>query len=582
MKRSIALFLTLALLFTALPLTVFAANGDGNIDGGGGGMGEGTGSNTWTPGMDGVRVTVINSDTMQPVTTPIDLTNKQPSITVHFKKVSKIHYRNGQSISPTIDAYTYYNPATPMPRVISTDGNVNIEAIKSYFCSEYAIMLIAEKTGMSYNTLINGKYKLLLEPVAYFKHNDINYAMTAHEAALFDNQTSGGLRKTMASLTHKNQPFAMFLEYADLGFSAYSGATNKNTTNDTIIDCLGLGIVRFKPDIPVVTPTGYDYEYRCNTDVITSVTLYASGEINPDKPASVTFYINGGSYTVNNIVIPEGESQLVWVKWHTPFTSQDITITVSSTRGSLSLSVIRVQVQNLEISDPPDPQATDTKGSWAAVNIPNRTTKTTASWGVWSATWYPYWVWISDWYWHDKSYTDSKGNYVSDGDWIDNGYWKDQGWYNFTRNNYSASLSASMSIAPDDKVPTSYGFTMKSGYGVKNTVTATISTTAPIAHYSYAQTAISYFPEFRYETYWRILDRTTNGKTAGFEFANNIYSTYNRRTHFSPIWFPDGHYTVNTHIFDIWTPAGMLSANLSDYVNISGNLYADWHIAKLR
>ena len=579
MKRSIAMLLTLVLILTALPINVLAADGEGNLDGGGGGLGEGTGTNSWTPGMDGVRVTIINEDTQQPVTVPIDFTNNHPTVTVHFRKVSKIHYRNGQSISPTIDAYTYYNPATPMPRIISTDGNVNIEAIKSYFCSEYAIMLIAEKTGMNYDTLIGGKYKLLLEPIAYFKHNSVQYAMTAHEAAMFDNQTSGGLRSTMASLSHKNLPLSMFLEYSDLGLPAYSGATNQSVSNDTIIAYLGMGIVRFKPDLPVVPSTDYEYEYRCDTDVITPITLYASGEINPDNPASVTFYINGGSYAVNNIVIPENESQLVWVKWHTPSTPQDITIMVSATRGGLSQATIKVRVQNLEISDPPDPQATDTKGSWSAAGIPSRTVKTSASWSVWSALWHPFWVWIPVWDWCDHSYTDSEGNSVSDGHWVDNGYWEDQGWYDFTRNNYSASFSASMNLAPDDKVPTASGMTMKSGYGVKNTATATVNTSAPLSHYSYAQSAISYFPEFRYETYWRILDRLISGKTASFEFANNKYSTYNRRAHFSPIWFPDGRFTVNTHIFDVWTPDGMLSVNISDYVNISGNLYADWHIA---
>ncbi len=88
-----------------------------------------------------------------------------------------------------------------------------------------------------------------------------------------------------------------------------------------------------------------------------------------------------------------------------------------------------------------------------------------------------------------------------------------------------------------------------------------------------------YFPEFGYGTYWRLLERLTSGTTARFQFAKNIYSTYNQRVHFSPVWFPDGSYTVNTHVMDIWTPAGMLAMNLTDDVTISGSLYDDWHIA---
>ena len=35
------------------------AVGDGNVDGGGGSMGQGSSQNVWSPGNDGVRVTVV-------------------------------------------------------------------------------------------------------------------------------------------------------------------------------------------------------------------------------------------------------------------------------------------------------------------------------------------------------------------------------------------------------------------------------------------------------------------------------------------------------------------------------------------
>ena len=214
---------------------------------------------------------------------------------------------------------------------------------------------------------------------------------------------------------------------------------------------------------------------------------------------------------------------------------------------------------DLSGNDPPDPKDTDTMGSWTASSVPSRETKTYAAWSVWWARWHPYWVWHST------------------GD--DDGYWVDEGWYDFFRDNYSASMTATTRIEPDEKVPTASGDLMKSGYGVTNTVTATVSTSAPLSHYTYGQTAVSYFPEFGYGTYWRLLERLTSGTTARFQFAKNIYSTYNQRVHFTPVWFPDGSYTVNTHVMDIWTPAGMLAMNLTDDVTISGSLYDDWHIA---
>ena len=562
MKRIFAFFLSLLLILGICPMSALAdTGGSGNVDGGGGSMGQGTSQNSWNPGMDGVRVTVIYSETQKPASASIDLTSKTPAIKIHFGKVSKIQYRDGSSISPTTSSYVYYNPAITMPRIISTGSSkASIEAIKKYFCDEIIVRYIAELTGISYDDLITGKYKLLLEPIAYFKHNGVMYAMTAHEAALYDNQTGGALRRTMTSLTHKNLPLAMYLEYSDLGFAAYSGPTNKTCSNDTIIAYLGMGIVRFEEQPPEQPePTDYDYEYRVDTDVITPVTLYAGSEINPDGPATVTFTIKGSTYRMNNIVIPEGDSQLAWVKWHTPSEPQDITITVRTNRGTLSQTTIKANVVDLSGNDPPDPKATDTAGSWRPSSVPSREQKSYAAWSVWWAQWHPYWVWHS----------------TGDGD----GYWVDEGWYDFFRDNYPASMTATTRIEPDEKVPTAAGNTMKSGYGVSNTVTATVSTSAPMSHYTYGQTAVSYFPEFNYTTYWRLLDRLSSGRTARFQFTENIYSTYKQRVHFSPVWFPDGSYTVNTHVMDIWTPAGMLCANLTDSVTISGSLYDDWHIA---
>ena len=562
MKRIFAFFLSLLLILGICPMSALAdTGGSGNVDGGGGSMGQGTSQNSWNPGMDGVRVTVIYSETQKPASASIDLTSKTPAIKIHFGKVSKIQYRDGSSISPTTSSYVYYNPAITMPRIISTGSSkASIEAIKKYFCDEIIVRYIAELTGISYDDLITEKYKLLLEPIAYFKHNGVMYAMTAHEAALYDNQTGGALRRTMTSLTHKNLPLAMYLEYSDLGFAAYSGPTNKTCSNDTIIAYLGMGIVRFEEQPPEQPePTDYDYEYRVDTDVITPVTLYAGSEINPDGPATVTFTIKGSTYRMNNIVIPEGDSQLAWVKWHTPSEPQDITITVRTNRGTLSQTTIKAKVVDLSGNDPPDPKATDTAGSWRPSSVPSREEKSYAAWSVWWAQWHPYWVWHST------------------GD--DDGYWVDEGWYDFFRDNYSASMTATTRIEPDEKVPTAAGNTMKSGYGVSNTVTATVSTSAPMSHYTYGQTAVSHFPEFNYTTYWRLLDRLSSGRTARFQFTENIYSTYKQRVHFSPVWFPDASYTVNTHVMDIWTPAGMLCANLTDSVTISGSLYDDWHIA---
>jgi len=161
----------------------------------------------------------------------------------------------------------------------------------------------------------------------------------------------------------------------------------------------------------------------------------------------------------------------------------------------------------------------------------------------------------------------------------DFGEWVDHGWYDFFTNVYTANLTGSSVITPDGKIPTASGNTMKSGYGVDNKVTASFTSNAPSGHVTGAQNAVSWFPEFRYGTYWRLLDLTVRGFSSQLEFKHNKYSTYNQRVHFSPVWFSNGSYTVYTWLIDAWTPEGMLSMNLNGSVNIQGSVFDDWHFA---
>jgi len=563
MRKRISMFMALVLLLSFLvPLTAHA-EGEGNIDNGGGGMGSGSDVNFWNVGDEAVRITVVRASDRLPVTSPVDFTNKTPSSTIiHFGKVSKLQYNGGASLSVKMNGYTYINPVQPIPRIISSgSGQASIDEIKRYFCSEYTLMRIADVTGMNYNILISGDYKLLLEPIAYMTFQGVKMAMTATEAALYDQQLNGGLRSKMVSLSHKNLPLAMFLETPDLGYPAWDGSTTTAASNTDIISSLGLGIVRFneaEPEPPEVTAT--DYEYRVNTDVITSVTV-RGGQSDPDHSVSVSFTIGGQTYNVGTIYYPAGDSQLAWVRWRTPPTPQTMTIRVSvSGGGSASQGTITARIVDLSKNEPPNPVADDRNDSYSAAAVPNKAQRTSASWGVWRPWWHAYWVWHG---------TD------------EDGYWCDHGWWEFDWLSYTASLSSSMSVVPDAKAPTTSGKTMKSGYGVNQTVTANVSTNQSSA-VTDAQTAVTYFPEWRYETYWRQLERTQSGYSSKFEFKSNKYSTYKRRTHFTPIWFPDGSYTPYTWLIDCWTPAGMLSMNLTDSVTIRGSLWDDWHIAPVK
>lgn len=577
LKRRIFTLILSVSLFLISGMTAFAT-GEGNINGGGGGMGSGTATDVWH-GQDGVRVTVVTADGSV-VSTPFDLSNANVANNiVNFGKICKLQYNSGSTLSPN-GSYSYSKPGIALPRIISSGSNsrASIEAIRRYFCSEYAAQVVASKTGIPFEDLISGSYKLVIEPIAYFTHGGRNYAMTATEAALYNQMSNGNLRRKMTSLTHQNLPLSIFLETPDLGYPAWGGTTTGKVSDSDILSALGIGIVSYK-DVPEEELQAPDYTYRVNTDVITSITLTSSAEVNPDDPASVTFHINGGTYTVNDIVMPAGGSQVVWAKWHTPLEPTTLTIQVSVSGASIAKTSFIAKIVSLEENLPPDPLATDTNPHFSTPSLPSNPQKTSASWSVWSAKWHPNWEWESDWDWkHGSHGSDCPADCTSShGHWVDNGEWVDNGWYDFTSTAYSAYLTGSMELHPDDIVPTAQGDNMKSGYGIKENATASFSSNAPDSHYAPAQTAVAYFPEFGYDMYWRLLS-CSGGLNATFAFKSNEFSTYNRNVHFTPVWYPDGtNYTVYTYIIDAWTPSGMLSVNVNDAVQIQGSLFDDWY-----
>lgn len=564
-------------------LTAYA-EGSGNVDGGGGGLNHGTKSYNW-PGnsYQGVRVTVVDAQSGAIVGGPIDFSNKDLSgisgKMIHFGKVSKVQYRNGAALTVQTSQYVCYKPAASMPKVISSNSSkASIAQIKRYFCSEGAASMVAAKTGMDMERLTDGSCKVVIEPVIYLIYNNLYFAMTATEAGLYNRMTGGDLGAHFPTVVMKNLALALFLEKADLGFSAYTGSRTTARTTDEMVQTLGIGIISYKGAPP--TETVYDAVYRIDTDVITSTTLSTTDEINNDARATVTFSMGGRSYQMAGVVLPKNGSQLVWVKWHTPSEPGEITINISTNKGRLATTTIRANVVDLNENPPPDPMADDRCDGYIRPSLPSGQNVTGLSWGVWRCWWHANWVWVSDWKWESGSHgaSCSADCTSSHGYWVDKGKWKDKGWYDYAWDNYSATLSAAMRIIPDEKNPTAAGNVMKSGYGINMTASAKVVSGAPSGYITEPQTAVAYFPEFQYTDYWRLLERTSPGYSAAFQFRVNEYSTYGRRTHFTPVWFPDGNYTVYAQVMDAWTPAGMLQIHLNDTLTVHGNLFSDWHV----
>jgi hypothetical protein len=569
---------------------------------------------------------------------------------------NKFKYRSGTGLnSVSFDSVTYIED-TPPPIPITNGGNIN--AVKLYFGDVNTLNMMlnafADQKGTTREGLVsniqftinnktdyyppeeilpvklNGQYQnkvawlIVYEPViiTYIKPNSSGnrqpIAFTATEYALsqklgYFDWFWGDTGQYVAGMTHSDLPNSIVLEESWVGIPVTSPLQDGvYWSDDRIISGGGIGMRMLEANGSDVVPndTTYDYTYRVNTDVITSVMIQAaSGDITPDTrhkeidtrksaytnppdgKAYVTITANGQSTTMP-VVIPGGDSQYAFLKWRTPSQSCEVTITVnvsgnSSARlqeGSRSTS-FKVKIEDLAENVPPDPRPIDKMSDFQMPSLPHEADKTTATWGIYNAVWDADYRWHENWKkYHSGCYTKTKADgskkRVHRYKWVDEGWWEDYGQWDYTYTRYTASIQADMELKPDVHNPTAkenYGeYTIASGYGVDIKVDAGITTNAPSSHYTTAQNVVTYFPEFHYDNYWRLLDKT-GGRT--FEFKENLYSTFNSRTHFTPLPYPDGAYRVYSKVIDCWTPDGMLRVNLNDGVTIEGSVYDDWHVA---
>lgn len=118
---------------------------------------------------------------------------------------------------------------------------------------------------------------------------------------------------------------------------------------------------------------------------------------------------------------------------------------------------------------------------------------------------------------------------------------------------------------------------MKSGYGVEVSVEPLVQHDSGVADYDITpiQNTVATFPEFGYETYDRLLEKVD---ARNWSFKQNPCSYYANRVHKTPLWFPDGDYTVPVCVFDSRTPGGQLYATVGDMLNIFDDVLNDWYI----
>lgn len=612
LKRRVKIILLTLILFLFIRGNEVKA--DSNMDGGGNGGGSqsGTSENFYSSGDDGVRITIIDIKTGMRATGTWSIdyfrkTKEDKSIT-HFGKVSKIEYMgvsgysSAKALQQSAESYrvdgsgkTVAYRVEDIPIIVSSSiANSDIDKIKDYFDDKARLEVIASRVGITYTELTNGKYKLIIEPVIYLTFQGRYIAMTAHEAAKLDialggsSTTGGQLRAKFVSFSHKNLPLSIFLKKKELGVKRWTGSKIDRVNNGQILEYLGIGILSFEPEGNEVGVGSGTFQYRPNTDVITSVNISVDNVgdgATSDNPITVQF--SGDmipTTTITGIVIPAGGSRPVWFKWRTPNVSEltNSKINVNIIGGNAASSVIDITVRPIAEMEPANPIADDKKKStWNDDTLPIfpkmwelrnfSSPRKTASWHTYTCTKRSVWTgeYESDW----------EGEYILDG--LGNRIPIYTTVYDFTTNNYTATLySTTANIQPDTatkKTNTNNNY-IKSGYGIELKVNSLISGSADVTG---IQNAAIYFPEFKYATYRRIGKSPGAGSNSTIEFPVNLYSLNSSRVHFLPIWFPDKEYKVYVETLDAWTPGGMLCDYSTASITVKGSLWDDFHISVL-
>lgn len=247
---------------------VVYADPDVNVDHGGGSVGTGTTEYQWANHREGIRVSVYDTELEQTVGMPRDYSNAttaQVSTWVEhwWGFHSKLYYAgtkntSGKRLTPNFSTYRTLQFENRMPEII-TDSSVTTEDIKNFFRDETVIREVASNFGISYDVLISGKYKLLLEPVVYVVYKGEGYCFSATEIAVFElyhEINPGTMKNRIGAITHQNAPLSMFLEYTDIEIPAWSGNTTGKQNARDILYSLGIGIISFRDEPPVDNPDG--------------------------------------------------------------------------------------------------------------------------------------------------------------------------------------------------------------------------------------------------------------------------------------------------------------------------------------
>ena len=371
-----------------------------------------------------------------------------------------------------------------------------------------------------------------------------------------------GTTSSSGTVSFSTMPFATYtFTTSKSGYDSNTGSATISATSAT--KSITIYLNKKKADVGVVAEAVDGIVYRGST-IMVSADVYGDAAIDftPDNPLTVTMKAtrNGGTVfdtQTKSVICPKGETNLVWFTVDIPetgYSSADVTftftvttpatITDTASTNDMSSKIVTTYVlpdrSTPDASFELDPPSDFTNSKYKTTNNKE------LSWTVW--------------------------------EW--NG--------GFVEKTYSAKLTVKAEITPDaTAVWSKYNTTKKlwttrSGYGLNTAVTVSL-TGVELDMFAGNAKVNAYYPEFNYSTAANksnmLLLGTENesGYSAFFTFDSNTDTISGNKMHVTPVWFPDGEYSVKYEVYDIWTPAGMLTSNTYAIINIEGSMYDDYY-----
>jgi len=344
----------------------------------------------------------------------------------------------------------------------------------------------------------------------------------------------------------------------------YSEVDPNNNQTETVY-------ITVKPKIDLsVEAISPNSEYREGMDVVTSFNIYNNSRhhIVPSHNNTVSFeayYLNGTKKVTiekqewSKAVIPAWDKNLVYFKWTIPEALEGKVIYCKATVNSdhsideydttNNFDIIEMTIAPAVSSQTPDTQYEKQKPN--GYTIPKTPTEKegTATWSIWE--------------------------YINE---------------RFVKKTYGISISKTKpEIRPDTNCPSAECvngiWKMKSGYGITMSYLPTITNYLGYnmpdrEEYTSVQAVYSTFPEFEFSksiNNFRVLEKVNNN----WCFEKNKYADNNARLHFTPLWYPNGGYTVSVTASEVWTPAGMIECIVSsNAITIVDAAYDDWYVGR--